>query len=346
MVEPPWRPWNKAGVVCQNWRSVVNVGGISNAMKAKKAKKVVQDGEVIAQLVTKKNFSPQQVTVALGYAAGSTNAYTRIIKGESSLGLCELSSLAALLEVAPFEIVKKDYQDEIPSVELEIYESEDEINEAVYGYEKSLGGRIAVLNSFPSMIYLPKTAARGKRYKLLMGREPKAERITNNEYYPLRAVLRFGFDALAPFSKEERITVLENIQKAFQKDGSIRLRQCIITDTEGFVYTPFAGNLEILGDKSYDMLVFTMPFYQYAILVVRSRQIATTVAKDVEMRAGAHVLKEDKTMKMLSIMRDCLKKDLSKHAFAEKLREEKSSFYQPVLDMLSAEGQEDAKGEG
>jgi len=50
-----------------------------------------------------------------------------------------------------------------------------------------------------------------------------------------------------------------------------------------------------------------------------------------------HVLNETKTMEMLAIMMDCLKEDRSLPEFARLLGEQKSSFYQPVLDMLPAE---------
>jgi hypothetical protein len=303
-----------------------------------KAVKVVQNGEKIAWHARKKNIPPKRITAELGYAEGSTNAYKRIIARESPLGVWELARLAKLLHVTPFDIVDDEHRDDIPSVTLEQYDREDDLHEAMYGYEKRSKGRVIVLNSFPSMIYVPTTEGRRKRYELLMGLEEGAPRVINHEYYPLRPVLRFGFDPLTPFTKDERIEVLDRIvHEAFEKDASKGLGLSVITDTEDFVSSPFAGNLTILGEEAHDTLIFTMPFYEYAILVVRSHKIATKVAKDVNKLVVPHVLNENKTMKMLAIMMDCLKEDRSLPEFARLLGEQKSSFYQPVLDMLPAE---------
>lgn len=307
--------------------------------------KAVHDGEEIARLVKKNKISPKRVTATLDYAEGSTNAYTRIVRGESPLGVYELARLAELLKVSPFEIVQDEYRDDIPGVTLKCCASDDEINELMYDYEKSSGGRIVILNAFPSMIYLPKTEARRKRYDLLMGREPGASRISNHEYYPLRAVLRFGFDVFTPFSTAERIEVLDNIvHKAFQADGTKKLRYSVITDYDGFVYSPFAGNCEILGRDTYETLFFTMPFYQYAICIVRSARIADAFARDVEKEAMAHVLKEDETMKMLTVMMTCLKEKRSVLDFVRMLREQASAFYEPVLAVLPDELKQGAGG--
>jgi hypothetical protein len=310
--------------------------------------KVVQNGKEIDRIAREKNIPPKRITAELGYAKGSTNAYKRIIARKSPLGLCELAHLAKLLHVTPFDIVDAEHRDDIPSVTLEEHHKEDDLHEAMYGYEKDATGRLIVLNSFPSMIYVPTTEGRRKRYALLMGLEKGLSLVINHEYYPLRPVLRFGFDPLTPFTKDQRIEILDHIvHKVLGEDASKGLGLSVITDTERFESSPFAGNLTILGKKGHhDTLILTMPFYEYAILVVRSHKIATKVAKDVNKLVVPHVLNETKTMEMLAIMMDCLKEDRSLPEFARLLGEHESSFYAPVLDMLPAELRQAATGNG
>ena len=114
-----------------------------------KKTKVVHDVEKIKELINKKgrdenkNISPTEVTNTLDYSENSKNALNLILNknSPSPLGVYELSKLAAFLGKEIRDIVLHDYRDLLPSVSIDSYGSDIEINEAMCELEEQSGGR-------------------------------------------------------------------------------------------------------------------------------------------------------------------------------------------------------------
>ncbi|TPQ25824.1 hypothetical protein C2U68_14075 [Methylomonas koyamae] len=152
--------------------------------------------------MNEKRISEDQVLSKLGYRPLNTNpnGFSRFIKGQSAIGLNGLLELEDLLDVDMQDIVKKEYAEKFSSFKLKHFEDECNLNAFLFDYEERHGGRYAVLNSFPSMIYYPNDDPnRKKRFDLL-----NKNGIDNKEYYPLRAILEFAFGNFSKFSKNRK----------------------------------------------------------------------------------------------------------------------------------------------
>jgi len=285
----------------------------------------VHNGKKINEIVSEKRINPRDVAVTIGYSKGNKNAYNRLIDGESALGLRGLSELAELLGVDVFDILQDEYKKKVANVRLVQCSNASDVNKFLHDYEKQYGGRTAIFNSFPSLLYYADNdQARCARHGYLIKRGVK-----NHEYYPLRSVLRFGFSEFSVFSISQKIKILNEFIGSFGSSKDFRV--FVVVDDDGFMYSPFASDCEILGEE---VLIISAPFYQNSLIVIKSSNTIEDILENMSSNPQ-RIMDENRVEKMLSILLRCLEDGACLPDFVLALKEEKSKFYRHVVNVLS-----------
>ncbi|WP_140913095.1 hypothetical protein [Methylomonas koyamae] len=115
------------------------------------------------------------------------------------------------------------------------------------------------------------------------------------------------------------------------KDDHQRIK--IIVDNDNFNYSPFAADCEIIDRK---ILIIAAPFYSNSVFVMKSIQyVEKKLYSDITRGSRDHVMEHNRSLKMLTLLRDCLESnECTVNGFLEKLKTNKSSLYEPVLHVL------------
>lgn len=313
---------------------------VNKPKKNNSVKKDTYDGSEIDRLVSLNDIDKDLVSKTLGYGEGSKNAYSRLIQQKAPIGLHGLLNLADLLGVEIFDILQSKYKAKIASVKLHRFKNRSELSKFYYELEKAYGGRTALLNSFPSMLYNPEedsvdSDVQNARYEFLMCND----HIKNQEYYPIRSVLNFGFsDFSSILLKKQKIHVLNQFISAYE-NASDDKKVVVFTDDaqQKLVCSQFAADCEILGDE---LLVITAPFYSNAVITIKSTRLVKDLRADFA-KSSKRKMKDERVIKMLKILLEVMEKDGSVHDYVRLLKEKESSFYEPVLLMLPIEYQAD-----
>jgi hypothetical protein len=159
--------------------------------------------------------------------------------------------------------------------------------------------------------------------------------IANFEYYPVRSILKFGFGNFAKFSKQQKIEILERMIASHSGENHDEHHKIfVIIDTEHFIYSPFAADCEVLGRE---MLIVAAPFYSYSVLTIKSPKATQEIIGHITRGSKPHIIEHRSTMKMLCLLLDCLRDTGAVADFLERLRNNTSGFYKPVLNVLPPE---------
>ena len=281
------------------------------------------DGEKIKRLREEKSWTQEK---AADHLRISTSTVKRIENNKTRLDIVEITAWANFLDVDIRDLLKDAHKDLVPTIQLKTFASETRLDSFLLGLENQGRGRIGIFNTFPSLVYQPsECAARTKR------REQLTHNKDNIDYYPLTAVLNFGFSVCSAFSKDQKIHILDQIIAAFSaKDGTLR-NQLNLVNTASYGYPWEAPDCEIIQDTDY--LLMTAPIHKHSVIVIRSTELVKTIGEKI-IRRNEHVLYTARSVRLLEILKQCLEQDLPIDEFVELLRQNKSKLAEMVVNNL------------
>lgn len=148
-------------------------------------------------------------------------------------------------------------------------------------------GRAVVLSRFPSTIYLkaPKTKEQGERLERI-----RRGTIHNQEFYPLGALIEFGFSPCTPYSCAQKIEILDRLIESF--DGSKSNQLFFFAEDNLTTH----AEIEILEKKNFLIMELPSPDKTYIFFenpsVVREiyAYFNNTVAADISGLASKDIV--------------------------------------------------------
>lgn len=197
---------------------------------------------------------------------------SRFRTGKAKVGLAHLSALLAGLKqdgtINIYDLIDEEGIDVLASEGVGFIEfKEFPDRDAYYDYMAAMEsqGRMVVLTRFPSAIYHAAPATAPEKRRLANIREGG---IVNMEFYPVKALIDFGFSPSSSYSCEEKIAILERLDAVFAQARSKML--CFFSGHDAKI--PAHSEIEVLKQKGF--LILQIPSFDNAALVIKSPHLA------------------------------------------------------------------------
>jgi hypothetical protein len=142
--------------------------------------------------------------------------------------------------------------------------------DAYYDYMADMEsqGRMVVLTRFPSAIYHAAPSTAPEKRRLANIREGG---IVNMEFYPVKALIDFGFSPSSSYSCDEKIAILERLDAVFAQARSKML--CFFSGHDAKI--PAHSEIEVLKQKGF--LILQVPSFDNAALVIKNPHLAKSL---------------------------------------------------------------------
>jgi len=289
------------------------------------------NGMKIARARRKRKWSMEELGQQLGC---SPSTIKRIEANTTHLDLYTFLLLAKKLTVDPRYLLNDGFMDDLPSISFLKFPDADHLETFLIGEEK--GGRVAIFNKFPSSIYYNNnSAARERRLKNLSSYDAR-----NTEYYPVTAIIEFGFSICSQFSKKEKLSILEKILMIFSDHGTGHLYNQLNIIDSSMLQMP-QGSTECEFIPNTDVFMVSAPMYSHSILIIRSLMLVKEFGKIQARNKG--LFYTSRSSRFLSILRDCISEDKSIHEFAKSLMNENRRFLDVFLKNINKDISDEIK---
>jgi hypothetical protein len=196
---------------------------------------------------------------------------------EAKVSLANLSALLAGLKkdgtINIYDLIDEEGIDVLASEGVGFIEfKEFPDRDAYYDYMADMEsqGRMVVLTRFPSAIYHFEPSSAPEKRRLANIRKGG---LFNMEFYPVKALIDFGFSPSWSCSCEEKIAILERLDAVFAEARSKML--CFFSDHDARI--PAHSEIEVLKQKGF--LILQIPSFDHAALVIKNPHLAKWLYK-------------------------------------------------------------------